>query len=98
MPQSVYSTPCVAFQNAIYVIDSNVYEYVPKVDMWRTMPIKQFFRGFSCAMADDEYIYLVGKYDGGFIFSFQNFEKRDCIVSETKYTWRWETCGLNIGL
>ncbi|KAK6629340.1 hypothetical protein RUM43_003157 [Polyplax serrata] len=60
MPQSVYSTPCVAFQNAIYVIDSNVYEYVPKVDMWRTMPIKQFFRGFSCAMADDEYIYLVG--------------------------------------
>lgn len=62
MPQALYSAPCVVFQNSIYLIDTNVYCYIPKKDIWLTMPLESQVKRFSCAMADDTYIYVAGKF------------------------------------
>lgn len=59
----MYSVPCCVFKEQIYVIESVIYQYSPTRDTWIkldiVLPPKTIFNN---AMANDNFIYLTGKF------------------------------------
>lgn len=80
LPENCNATACVVFLNYIYVIDYNVIRYDPVANFWEIVDFKPSIKGFTCALADNKYIYLLGNLKGLLIFQFyfkMHFEWRN---------------------